>query len=74
MDIISDVNMNITFKDANNARHVYHTLHFVKTGLQDAWHLYNIVWINNQSMVADTMTKVLRKKVILRLTLGDDIL
>jgi hypothetical protein len=54
---------NITFKDTKNAKHIRCRFHLVKQGVPGAWHTF--VWINNQSMVADVMTKLLPKKDIL---------
>jgi hypothetical protein len=63
MDNRSTVYMFTTFKDTKNARHIRRIFHFVKQGVQDEWH--TLVWISNQSMVADGMTKVLAKKDLL---------
>jgi hypothetical protein len=51
------LDMIITCKDTNNARHVRCLFHAMKQGLQYEWH--TPVWISNQCMVADGMTKVL---------------
>jgi hypothetical protein len=54
MDNRSAVDMNISFKDTKNARHIRRINHFVKQGVQDEWH--TLAWIRNQSMVADRRT------------------
>jgi hypothetical protein len=64
MDNRPSVDMHITFKDTKNARHIRCRFHFVKQGVQDDWH--TLVWINNQSMVADGMEKVIVNKDLLR--------
>jgi hypothetical protein len=52
--------MIITFKDTKNAIHIRCILHFLKQGVQDVKHTH--VWIRNQTMVDDDMTKVFPKK------------
>jgi hypothetical protein len=60
MDNRSEVDTSITFKDTKNARLIRRRFHFVKKCVIDEWH--TLVWISNQSMVADGMTSMLAKK------------
>jgi hypothetical protein len=57
------VDMSITFKDTKNAMYIMYRFYFVKQRVQNAGQ--PIVWISNQSMVADGMSKVLSKKDLL---------
>jgi hypothetical protein len=65
MDNRSAVDMSHTFKDTKNARHIRRRFHFVKQGVQDSWH--KLVWISNEFMLADGMTKVLAKSNLLNI-------
>ena len=62
MDNKSAVDMSVTFKDTKNARHICRRFHFVKQGVEQNWH--KLVWISNQYMVADVMTKTLQRKAL----------
>ena len=60
MDNRSAVDMSVTFKDTKNAHHIRRCFHFVKQGVDQKWP--KLVWISNQFMCADIMTKILQKK------------
>jgi hypothetical protein len=66
MDNRSAVDMRITFKDTMNVLHIRCIFNFMKQGIEDTWH--TLVWIRNQSMVAEGMPNVLAKKDLLHTT------
>ena len=65
LDNCSAVDMSHTFKDAKNARHIRRHFNFVKQGLQENCH--KLVWISDEFMLADGMTKVLAKSNLLNI-------
>ena len=62
MDNKSAVDMSLTFKDTKNSRHIRRRFHFVKQGTEEKWH--SLTWISNEFMLADVMTKILQKAVM----------
>jgi hypothetical protein len=63
MDTRSALDIIIIFKDNKNARHIRRIFIFLNQGIHNEWH--TLVWIINQSMVADGMAKMLAKKDLL---------